>query len=66
MSSFNLKITLVIHSSAVSNLEEKLTELAGKDGWIKVNEFMRFAYGTELCKVLYIDIIYTSNNNYNI
>ena len=44
-------VKYLIHLFAVSNLEEELTKLAGKDGWIKVQEFMRFAYGTELCKV---------------
>ena len=42
----------MIHLFAVSNIEEELTKVAGKDGWIKLQEFMRFAYGTELCKVI--------------
>ena len=47
--------------SPVSNLEEELTKLAGKDGWIKLSEFMRFAYGTELCKVEFVDRVFASN-----
>ena len=42
----------MINLLAVSNIEEELTKVAGKDGWIKLQEFMRFAYGTELCKVV--------------
>ena len=36
-----------------------MTKLAGKDGWIKLQEFMRFSYGTELCKVEFVDHVFS-------
>ena len=34
----------------VPNLHEECRKLSGKDGWITVNEFLKFSQPTELCK----------------
>ena len=34
----------------VPNLHEEVRKLSGKDGWITVNEFIKFSQPTELCK----------------
>lgn len=43
---------------SVPNLEEEIHKLAGKDGWIRVGEFLRFAVGTDLCKIEYVDRVF--------
>ena len=34
----------------VTNLHEEVRKLSGKDGWITVNEFIKFSQPTDLCK----------------
>ena len=34
----------------VNNLHEEVRKLSGKDGWITVNEFIKFSQPTDLCK----------------
>ena len=34
----------------MTNLHEEVRKLSGKDGWITVNEFIKFSQPTDLCK----------------
>ena len=45
-------------SFSVPNLEEEAVKLAGKDGWIRFNEFLKFAQPTELCKIEFVDRVF--------
>lgn len=40
------------------NLEEEVAKLPDKDGWIKLNDFMKFALTTELCKIEFQDRVF--------
>ncbi len=42
----------------VPNIEEEAGRMADKDGWIKLNEFKRFAIPTELCKIEFQDRVF--------
>ena len=33
-------------------------KLAGRDGWIRFGEFMKFAQNTDLCKIEYHDRVF--------
>ena len=43
---------------AVPTIEEEAAKLVDKDGWIRINEFMKFALTTELCKIEFQDRVF--------
>ena len=48
-------------SFAVQNTEE-VSQLADKEGWIKIIDFLKFATGTELCKIEFQDRVFSKSN----
>ena len=42
----------------VPNLEEEVSKLPDKDGWIRINEFMKFAMPSDLCKIEFHDRVF--------
>jgi len=42
----------------VPNLEEEVAKLPDKDGWIRINEFMKFAMPLDLCKIEFHDRVF--------
>ena len=43
---------------SVPNLEEEVAKLPDKDGWIRINEFMKFAMPLDLCKIEFHDRVF--------
>ena len=39
-------------------MEKKVAKLPDKDGWIRINEFLKFALATDLCKVEFHDKVF--------
>lgn len=49
-----------LHSTfAVPNLEEEVAKMPDKEGWIRLAEYMKFALGTELCKIEFQDRVFS-------
>lgn len=44
---------------AVPNLEEEVAKMPDKEGWIRLAEYMKFALGTELCKIEFQDRVFS-------
>jgi len=42
----------------VPNLEEEIAKLPDKDGWIRINEFMKFSMPLDLCKIEFHDRVF--------
>ena len=40
----------ILHQVVDANLEKDAKSLAGKDGWIVKHDFIKYAFGTDLCK----------------
>ena len=47
--------------STVQNGDE-IPQLADKEGWIKIIDFLKFATGTELCKIEFQDRVFSKAN----
>ena len=43
---------------SVPNLEEEVAKLPDKDGWIRINEFMKFAMPLDICKIEFHDRVF--------
>ena len=39
-------------------MEEEVAKLPDKDGWIRINEFMKFAMPLDLCKIEFHDRVF--------
>ena len=48
----------ILNFFSVPNLEEEVGKIADKDGWIRVNDYMKFALTTELCKIEFQDRVF--------
>lgn len=46
----------------VPNLEEEVAKLPDKDGWIRINEFMKFAMPLDLCKIEFHDRVFQKHD----
>ena len=42
----------------VVGLEEEVAKLPDKEGWIRLNEYMKYALTTDLCKIEYTDRVF--------
>ena len=39
-------------------MEEEIAKLPDKDGWIRINEFMKFCLPSDLCKIEFHDRVF--------
>ena len=43
-------------------MEEEVAKLPDKDGWIRINEFMKFAMPLDLCKIEFHDRVFQKHD----